>query len=173
MLFEIYFRRQVSRDGVNWTTLYDHQDDQSLNEPGSTSTWKIPPHASESEEGDVKGWRHVRLQQSGKNSSGQTHYLSLSGFELYGTVHGVCDELGKAAKEVEANMRKQRRIMRNHMLKHIKAGARVVRGLDWKWRDQDGTPYREGAFLMAPINLYQYLISSIIDLLISLINKIY
>lgn len=32
----------------------------------------------------------------GKNASGQTHYLSLSGFELYGTVNGVCeDQLGK------------------------------------------------------------------------------
>ena len=27
---------QVSKDGVTWTTLYDHQDDQSLNDPGST-----------------------------------------------------------------------------------------------------------------------------------------
>jgi hypothetical protein len=42
----------------------------------------------------ILGWRHIRLQQGGKNASGQTHYLSLSGFELYGTVTGVCDELG-------------------------------------------------------------------------------
>ena len=25
---------QVSKDGVTWTTLYDHLDDQSLNDPG-------------------------------------------------------------------------------------------------------------------------------------------
>lgn len=32
----------------------------------------------------------------GKNASGQTHYLSLSGLEIYGTVTGVCeDQLGK------------------------------------------------------------------------------
>ena len=31
----------------------------------------------------------------GKNASGQTHYLSLSGFEIYGHVTGVCDDLGK------------------------------------------------------------------------------
>ena len=31
----------------------------------------------------------------GKNASGQTHYLSLSGFEIYGHVNGVCDDLGK------------------------------------------------------------------------------
>jgi hypothetical protein len=45
---------------------------------------------------EVQGWRHVRLQQTGKNASGQTHYLSLSGFEIYGTVTGVCEDLGKA-----------------------------------------------------------------------------
>ena len=30
----------------------------------------------------------------GKNASGHTHYLSLSGFEVYGTVTGVADEIG-------------------------------------------------------------------------------
>lgn len=39
----------------------------------------------------------MRLQQAGKNASGQTHYLSLSGFELYGTVVAAVEEpLGKA-----------------------------------------------------------------------------
>ena len=80
---------QVSKDGVTWTTLYDHLDDQSLNDPGSTGTWQLSPSKDEKQ-----GWRHIRLQQGGKNASGQTHYLSLSGFELYGTVTGVCDELG-------------------------------------------------------------------------------
>lgn len=51
---------------------------------------------------------------------------------------------GKAAKEAEANLRKQRRHMRTHVLKQLVVGARVVRGLDWKWRDQDGTPQGEG-----------------------------
>ncbi len=57
---------------------------------------------------------------------------------------GVCEELGKAAKEAEANLRRQRRLMRTHILKHMVIGARVVRGLDWKWRDQDGNPSGEG-----------------------------
>ena len=130
---------QVSKDGVNWLTLYDHQDDQCLNDPGSTGTW----HLAAPEE-EKQGWRHIRLQQSGKNASGQTHYLSLSGFELYGSVTGVCDELGKAAKEAEQQLRRQRRLMRTHVLKHLVIGARVVRGLDWKWRDQDGAPGAEG-----------------------------
>ena len=50
----------------------------------------------------------------------------------------MCDELGKAAKEAEAALRKQRRIMKNNMVRHMVTGARVVRGIDWKWRDQDG-----------------------------------
>lgn len=57
----------------------------------STATWPLDPPKDEKQ-----GWRHVRIKQMGKNASGQTHYLSLSGFELYGTVNGVCeDQLGK------------------------------------------------------------------------------
>jgi len=130
---------QVSKDGTNWVTLYNHVDDCSLNEPGSTASWPLEPVADE-----TQGYRHVRIQQTGKNASGQTHYLSLSGLELYGTVTGVCEDLGKAAKEAEANLRKQRRLMRTHVLKQMVVGARVVRGIDWKWRDQDGTPPGEG-----------------------------
>ncbi|XP_047593878.1 E3 ubiquitin-protein ligase HECTD1 isoform X6 [Lutra lutra] len=131
---------QVSKDGQNWTSLYTHVDDCSLNEPGSTATWPLDPPKDEKQ-----GWRHVRIKQMGKNASGQTHYLSLSGFELYGTVNGVCeDQLGKAAKEAEANLRRQRRLVRSQVLKYVVPGARVIRGLDWKWRDQDGSPQGEG-----------------------------
>ena len=119
---------QVSKDGINWTTIWNHIDDQSLNEPGSTATWhmssailqeaeeraavfSVTPREDEDpldEKGDnncsnatnvkvqptttPKGWRHIRIKQNGKNSSGQTHYLSISGFEVYGTVLGVCDD---------------------------------------------------------------------------------
>lgn len=51
---------------------------------------------------------------------------------------------GKAAKEAEAHLRRQRRYMRGHILRHMTVGARVVRGIDWKWRDQDGSPGYEG-----------------------------
>ncbi|XP_064621516.1 E3 ubiquitin-protein ligase HECTD1-like isoform X2 [Lineus longissimus] len=130
---------QVSKDGTNWTTLYNHVDDCSLNEPGSTASWPIELPGDEKQ-----GWRHIRLQQTGKNASSQTHYLSLSGFEIYGTTTGVCDDLGKAAKEAEANLHKQRRLLRTQVLKQMVPGARVVRGMDWKWRDQDGHPPGEG-----------------------------
>lgn len=130
---------QMSQDGIAWTTLVTHSDDTSLNDPGSTSSWtvEVPPE-------EYQGWRHVRIQQAGKNASGQTHYLSLSGFEIYGHVTGVCEDLGKAAKEAEAYLKKQRRLLRAQMLKHVTVGARVVRGIDWKWRDQDGKPPGEG-----------------------------
>ncbi|KAK7477746.1 hypothetical protein BaRGS_00031034 [Batillaria attramentaria] len=130
---------QMSRDGMTWTTLYNHENDCSLNEPGSTMTWPLDTDSDEKQ-----GWRHVRILQMGKNASGQTHYLSLSGFEIYGTVTGVCDDIGKAAREAEATLRRQRRMMRTQVLKQMVPGARVVRGMDWKWRDQDGSPPGEG-----------------------------
>ena len=130
---------QMSRDGVNWITLYTHSEDTSLNEPGSTSTWPIEVSPDE-----YQGWRHVRVQQCGKNASGQTHYLSLSGFEIYGQVTAMCEDLGKAAKEADAILKKQRKLLKAQMLKHIVVGARVVRGMDWKWRNQDGNPPGEG-----------------------------
>ena len=84
---------QVSKDGKNWTTLYTHTDDSSLNEPGSTASWPLEPPE------DSQGWRHIRLLQNGKNASGQTHYLSLSGLEIYGTVlEAVEEQIGKTFK---------------------------------------------------------------------------
>lgn len=56
---------------------------------------------------------------------------------------GVCDDLGKLQKEAEANLRKQRRQVRQQ-LKNMSVSARVVRGPDWKWRDQDGNLQGEG-----------------------------
>ena len=47
-------------------------------------------------------------------------------------------------KEAEANLRRQRRLFRSQVMKYIVPGARVVRGIDWKWRDQDGSSAGEG-----------------------------
>ena len=57
---------------------------------------------------------------------------------------GVTNMLAKAAKEAEASVRRQRRFIRTQVLKQMMPGARVVRGIDWKWRDQDGNPPGEG-----------------------------
>lgn len=123
---------QASKDAVNWTTLVTHNDDRSLTEPGSTSTWAI--YCPD----EIEGYRHIRIQQNGRNASNQTHYLSLSGFEIYGKVVLICEDMGKTAvKEAEAKLRRERRLVRSQ-LKHIMTGARVVRGVDWRWDDQDG-----------------------------------
>jgi len=47
-------------------------------------------------------------------------------------------------REAEATLRRQRRHVRTHVLRQMVQGARVVRGMDWKWRDQDGSPPGEG-----------------------------
>lgn len=80
----------MSKDGIKWTTLYTHTDDTALNLPGNTATWSIQINNKK----ETKGWRHVRIKQNGKNESGQTYYLSLSGFEIYGTVTGICEQFG-------------------------------------------------------------------------------
>ncbi|XP_034668273.1 E3 ubiquitin-protein ligase Ufd4 [Drosophila subobscura] len=123
---------QASKDGVCWTTLSTHIDDKSLLEPGSTATWPINCAS------DSPGYRHIRIQQNGRNASGQTHYLSVSGFEIYGRVIGVSEDIGKSVKEAEAKIRRERRQIRAQ-LKHMTTGARVVRGIDWRWDDQDGS----------------------------------
>lgn len=123
---------QGSKDGSTWTTLSTHVDDKSLVEPGSTATWPINCATD-----DSVWYRHIRIQQNGRNASGQTHYLSLSGFEIYGRVVGVADDIGKSVKEAEAKTRRERRQIRAQ-LKHMTTGARVIRGVDWRWEEQDG-----------------------------------
>jgi len=59
-------------------------------------------------------------------------------------VHVLCGVTGKAVREAEATLRRQRRHVRTHVLRQMVQGARVVRGMDWKWRDQDGSPPGEG-----------------------------
>ena len=47
---------------------------------------------------------------------------------------------GKAAREVEAAIKKKRKHIRQTVMKDLVVGARVLKGVDWKWRDQDGSP---------------------------------
>lgn len=47
---------------------------------------------------------------------------------------------GKAAREIEAQVKKQRKHVKVNVMKKLMIGARVVRGVDWKWREQDGNP---------------------------------
>ncbi|KAI1706427.1 E3 ubiquitin-protein ligase HECTD1 [Ditylenchus destructor] len=76
---------QGSKDNHVWDVLVTHSDDRSLKEPGSTCTWPILVEIG-------KGpYRFLRVAQNGKNSSNSTHFLSLSGFEVYGTIVDVVD----------------------------------------------------------------------------------
>ncbi|KAL0831252.1 hypothetical protein ABMA28_002100 [Loxostege sticticalis] len=131
---------QMSMDGVTWTTLLAHNDEQALQEPGSTATWRLRADAP---------YRYLRIQQNGKNASGQSHYLSLSGLELYGKVVSVCEtapkQCGGGAGTTSVapggcvgsgGAARARRWSRG--ARGLCAGARVHRGPDWKWRDQDG-----------------------------------
>lgn len=125
---------QVSKDGQSWVTLLTHTDDKSLVEPGSTCTWPIECID------DNIGYRHIRIHQNGRNASGQTHYLSLSGFEVYGKVQSICEDMISkqiSVKDNDIKLRKERRQVRAQ-LKYITPGARVVRGVDWRWDEQDG-----------------------------------
>lgn len=118
---------QVSKDGSDWTTLMVHSDESRLNEPGSTATWPVTAPI-----GEKVGYRYFRIQQngwflkfdvffllffvcfyelkvffySGKNAGGQTHYLSLSGFEIYGKVTDAVEDMGKNVKDNEQSMKK-------------------------------------------------------------------
>ena len=50
------------------------------------ASWTLTPPS------DATGWRHIRVRINGPNASGQSHYLSLSGLEIYGEVRGLADE---------------------------------------------------------------------------------
>ncbi|XP_026733333.1 E3 ubiquitin-protein ligase Ufd4 isoform X4 [Trichoplusia ni] len=140
---------QMSTDGITWSTLLAHNDEQALQEPGSTATWRLRADAP---------YRYLRIQQNGKNASGQSHYLSLSGLEIYGKVVGVSDNAprqcggpnggtsttpaggaaGGAAGAAGAAGGGARARRWSRGARGVCAGARVLRGPDWKWRDQDG-----------------------------------
>lgn len=88
-----------------------------MTEPGCTCTWPI-----EGSSEDIQGFRHIRIQQNGKNSSGQHTLFNLSGFEVYGKIVSVCENMGKiAAKETETKLRKDRRLVRSQLKHSLKA----------------------------------------------------
>ena len=52
----------------------------------------------------------------------------------------LLDGAGKAAKEQAVLVRHKRHQVKFMVMKKLHIGTRVVRGVDWKWRDQDGHP---------------------------------
>ncbi|KJH41368.1 HECT-domain protein [Dictyocaulus viviparus] len=89
---------QGSKDKQVWEVLVVHSDDTSLGDPGSTATWPI-------EDDRNKGpFRYLRIAQNGKNSSGQTYYLSISGFEIYGEIVDVVVDGFTAQKDEKSGV---------------------------------------------------------------------
>jgi hypothetical protein len=68
---------QASNDGVQWFTLREHVDDESLNESGQTMTWNV------NQTFGGQAFRHFRVLATGLNASGD-RALAISGIELYG-----------------------------------------------------------------------------------------
>ena len=146
---------EMSKDGSTWELISAHENDESLLEPGSTNTWHLLAPQDEKQ-----GWRHVRIlqvifkvgrvmkitvaertdlvcvPQTGRNGTSKT-FLSLSGFEIYGSIVTACtDRPGRLMMEMEAAARQHARRQVHKMV----VGARVIRGHDWKWENQDGGP---------------------------------
>ena len=65
-----------SADGKAWEKLKTHRSDAKLDKAGKCSTWPLSCD---------RFYRFFRVVQTGKNSN-NTHYLALSGLELYGSL---------------------------------------------------------------------------------------
>lgn len=47
-------------------------------------------------------------------------------------------------RDVDPSPRRQRRLVRSQMMRNLRVGSKVVRGRDWKWKNQDGSIPGEG-----------------------------
>lgn len=140
----------------DWDILYVHSNDDKLKEFGSSATWSLTESALVQKELANKttesgGWRFARIQQTGRNQSGSNYTLSISGFEIYGTVTAVVSDylmsvtLSSSATRIstgESERRKQKRLLQSSnrltsLQKQMVLGARVIKGADWKWLNQD------------------------------------
>ena len=76
------WRLEGSKDGCSWTTLRQHTDDASLAGTFfSVASWPIEAAGT---------FRHFRILQTGKNSSGSYH-LMCTGMELYGVLQEAAE----------------------------------------------------------------------------------
>ena len=74
-------------NSADWDLLYVHSNDDKLKDFGAAATWSL--RDSEKVQKETQGWRFARIQQTGRNQSGSNYNLSVSGFEIYGTVTAV------------------------------------------------------------------------------------
>jgi hypothetical protein len=117
--------------------LKSHENDTSLTDPGSTNTWALDGLPEEPK----KGWHLFRIKQNGANASEQTHYLSVSGFEIYGVVSGCVDELTSPVPpgtgEGNPTEKRKRRAFRSQILRHMALGHASKDSKDWKSLQQE------------------------------------
>lgn len=75
----------------DWTILMMHSQDDRLKEFGQAATWDLESQdaVKKEKEANGEGWRFLRIQQTGRNQSGANYTMSISGFEVYGTVTGM------------------------------------------------------------------------------------
>ena len=75
---------QASDDGRRWATLRSHRGDEGLSgRPMSVAHWPLDAAVVAG-----RAFRHFRIVQTGKNSSGNDH-LHCAGIELYGLLLGA------------------------------------------------------------------------------------
>jgi E3 ubiquitin-protein ligase HECTD1 len=74
---------------------------------------------------------------TGPNASDDAHYLSLAGFEIYGTITGVSDKsfASSILREEDRLYREMQQAKKE--AKKFDTGTRVIRGPCWKWGNQD------------------------------------
>lgn len=76
------FRLEASHDGIQWRWLRTHHIDKSINETFGNHTWTLDSDPI------TVAYRYFRVIQTERNQGG-LYYLSMSGFELFGTLFGT------------------------------------------------------------------------------------
>ena len=83
----------ASNDKVRWDLLDRRTNDLSLTQPLSNHTWDITTPMLQG------GYRYFLINQTDRNAGG-LYVLSLSGFEVYGTLCGTCRLCQKEAVDL-------------------------------------------------------------------------
>ena len=143
-------------NAADWEMIYAHTNDEKLRESGASATWNVSESNAvrREKEAQGKGWRFARIQQTGRNQSGASYSMGISGFEIYGSVYSAVSEplmtvsLSSSSTRLHTNESERRKHKRmissinksNSVVKYLSLGARVIRGNDWKWGGQDLNP---------------------------------
>ena len=74
--FLLNWNFEGSNDGSNWITLKSHSNDSTIADFGAIGSWSVDCNVF---------YKFFRILLTGLTKT-MTHYLSVSGFELYGTL---------------------------------------------------------------------------------------